>query len=172
MKKVLFLFSAIVIYWSISACSVSEPANAAIQNNDVVQFGKPFDNVPDPRDVTLYQVNIRAFSEKGNLQGVTDRLDSIRSLGANVVYLMPIYPVGDVKSVNSPYCIKDYSAVSTEFGTLDDLRNLVEEAHDLNMAVILDWVANHTAFDNVWVGRSQGLVHAGFFGEYHQSAWS
>ncbi len=151
MKKVLFLFSAIVIYWSVSACSVTEPASAAVQDNDVVQYGKPFGNVPDSRDVTIYQVNIRAFSEEGNLQGVTQRLDSIRSLGANVVYLMPIYPVGEVKSVNSPYCIKDYSVVSTEFGTLDDLRNLVEEAHDLNMAVILDWVANHTAFDNVWM---------------------
>jgi len=99
----------------------------------------------------MYQVNIRTFSPEGNLQGVTKRLDAIQSLGANVIYLMPIYPLGEVRSVNSPYCIKDYSLVNEEFGTLDDLRTLVEEAHNRDMAVILDWVANHTSFDNVWV---------------------
>ncbi|MEP6712807.1 MAG: alpha-amylase family glycosyl hydrolase, partial [Ferruginibacter sp.] len=79
------------------------------------------------------------------------RLDSIKALGVNVIYLMPHYPVGQVNSTNSPYCIKDYKAVNNEFGTLDDLRALVADAHSKNMAVLLDWVANHTSFDNVWI---------------------
>jgi len=150
MKKILFLFSAIVIYFSINSCHSQEQAAGPDQNN-VVQYGTPFDNVPDPQDVTIYQVNIRAFSEEGNFQGVIKRLDSIKGLGSNVIYLMPIYPVGEERSVNSPYCIKDYSSVNPEFGTLDDLRTLVDVAHDRDMAVIIDWVANHTAFDNHWV---------------------
>ncbi len=119
--------------------------------NNEVGYGQPFKNVPDRRDVTLYQVNIRTFSKEGNFRGVIARLDSIKALGANVIYLMPHYPVGKVKSVNSPYCIRDYKAVNPEFGTLEDLRTLVVEAHKRNLSVIVDWVANHTAYDHVWI---------------------
>jgi glycosidase len=86
----------------------------------------------------MYQVNIRAFSSSHNLAGVTARLDQIKSLGTNVIYLMPVYPVGTVRSVNSPYCIKDFQSVGTEYGSLTDLRNLVDGAHSRGMAVILD----------------------------------
>ncbi|WP_321343136.1 alpha-amylase family glycosyl hydrolase [uncultured Draconibacterium sp.] len=152
MKNTLYLIVVLVVGLSIKACKSGEQSEAQrTTENEVVQYGTPFDKVPDRRDVTMYQVNMRVFSEEGNFQGVTERLDSIKSLGANVVYLMPIYPVGEVRSVNSPYCITDYSLVNPEFGTLDDLRTLVEDAHNLDMAVILDWVANHTAFDNVWI---------------------
>ena len=115
-----------------------------------VQYGQPFAHVPNRQDVTLYQVNMRVFSKDGNFKGVTDRLDSIKALGVNVIYLMPHYPVGKLRSVNSPYCIQDYKAVNPEFGTLDDLRTLVDGAHRRNMAVMIDWVANHTAYDHVW----------------------
>ena len=107
--------------------------------------------VPNRQDATIYQVNIRAFSQAGNFAGVTARLDSIKALGVNVIYLMPVYPVGTVKSVNSPYCVKDYKAVNSEFGTLADLRTLVDGAHSRNMSVMLDWVANHTSWDNYWI---------------------
>ena len=117
------------------------------------QSGIPFTNMPDRRDVTVYQVNMRVFSKDGDFKGVTARLDSIKALGVNVIYLMPIYPVGMKNSVNSPYCIQDYKAVNKEFGTLDDLRVLVEGAHKRNMAVLLDWVANHTSYDHVWTGN-------------------
>jgi glycosidase len=118
---------------------------------DPVQQGAPFNGAPDPRDAVIYQVNIRAFSATHNLQGVIDRLDQIRALGANVVYLMPIYPVGTLKSSNSPYCIRDFDSVATEFGTLADLRSLVDGAHKRGMAVILDWIANQTSWDHPWI---------------------
>ncbi|MDO7874959.1 alpha-amylase family glycosyl hydrolase [Hymenobacter sp. ASUV-10] len=116
------------------------------------QYGTPFAGVPNREDAVMYQVNMRAFSQAGNFAGVTARLDSIKALGVNVLYLMPIYPVGtDSKSVNSPYAIKDYRSVSSEFGTLTDLRTLVDGAHARGMAVMLDWVANHTSWDNPWI---------------------
>ncbi|TGE08814.1 hypothetical protein EU556_09560 [Hymenobacter fodinae] len=96
---------------------------------------------------------MRAFSQAGNLAGVTARLDSIKALGANVVYLMPIYPIGLVKAVNSPYAVKDYLAVSPEFGSLADLRALVDGAHSRGLSVMLDWVANHTSWDNAWINQ-------------------
>lgn len=116
------------------------------------QYGTPFAGVPNRQDAVMYQVNMRAFSQSGNFAGVTARLDSIKDLGVNVLYLMPIYPIGtDSKSVNSPYAVKDYRAVNTEFGSLTDLRALVDGAHQRNMAVMLDWVANHTSWDNPWI---------------------
>jgi glycosidase len=106
--------------------------------------------LPKRSDVTLYQINIRTFSKEGNLKGILPRLDSIKNLGINVIYLMPIYPIGKVNSVNSPYCISDYRAVNPEFGNLADLQLLVDQIHSKHMAVILDWVPNHTSFDHVW----------------------
>jgi glycosidase len=122
-----------------------------IKDATPVQYGTPFANVPDRQDVTIYQVNIRAFSAQSGFQGVTARLDSIKALGTNVIYLMPIFPVGTLKAFNSPYCVKDYQSVNAEFGTLDDLRKLVSDAHAKNMSVVLDWVPNHTSWDNPWI---------------------
>lgn len=117
------------------------------------QYGKPYNGVPNPQDVTLYQVNMRVFSAQGDFKGVSARLDAIKGLGINVIYLMPVYPVGVLKGTNSPYAVKDYDAVGSEFGTLADLQNLVSAAHQRKMAVILDWVGNHTSWDNPWIAN-------------------
>ncbi|RZJ63662.1 MAG: hypothetical protein EOO45_20620, partial [Flavobacterium sp.] len=105
------------------------------------------------RDVMLYQVNTRAFSKTGDFAGVTQRLNSIKDLGINVIYLMPIYPVGKLKGANSPYATMNYDEVGKEFGTLNDLRKLVDEAHKRNIAVMLDIVANHTSWDHPWINK-------------------
>ncbi|MBL0740054.1 alpha-amylase family glycosyl hydrolase [Chryseolinea lacunae] len=118
------------------------------------QYGVPFSNVPATQNVVMYEVNPRAFSTVGNLQGIIDRLDNIKALGVNTIWLMPIHPVGKEKSaggLGSLYAVQNYREVNPEFGTLEKLRELVQKAHDKNMAVILDWVANHTAWDNVWI---------------------
>lgn len=158
MMKMNFLF---LICWGLLACSkghsVAPPTpppsdtTVAIADTLPAQYGTPFTGVPDPRDVTIYQVNIRAFSSTHDLQGVINRLDQIRALGVNVIYLMPVYPVGVYKSINSPYCIRSFDSVGTEYGTLTDLRNLVDGAHSRNMAVILDWVVNQTSWDHPWI---------------------
>jgi len=131
------------------------PQPAAPQTyTDPPAFGTPFDQVPATKDIVMYEVNLRAFSTSGTFAGVTARLDSIKALGVNTIWLMPIYPVGQLNSVGqlgSPYSVRNYKEVSSEYGTLDDLRNLVAQAHSKGMAVILDWVANHTAWDNPWI---------------------
>ena len=105
----------------------------------------------DPSDVVMYQVNPRVFAPSNSLKAITARLDTIQDLGVNVLWIMPIYPIGEVKSKNSPYSVKDYKAVAPEYGTVEDLKTLVQECHERNMGVILDWVANHTAWDNKWM---------------------
>ena len=146
-------YIALIISIFLFSCSKTDKPVIAGLSTDPVQNGTPFTKVPAAKDAIIYQVNIRAFSAAGNLQGVTARLDAIKSLGVNVLYLMPVYPVGSLRGVNSPYAVKDFKAVGTEFGTLDDLRTLVNEAHNRNMAVMMDWVANHTAWDNAWISN-------------------
>ena len=122
-------------------------------NPDTLQYDAPFSGVPDRNDAAIYQVNMRIFSNSGNFQGVTDRLDSIQKMGMNVLYLMPIYPVGILKAINSPYCVRSYNSINPEFGNIDDLRQLVKAAHQRNIAVMLDWVGNHTAWDHEWISN-------------------
>ena len=90
--------------------------------------------------------------EKGNaFNSISNQLDNIKALGVNVVWLMPIYDQGVLKGIGSPYCIKDYKKINSDYGTLDELKSLVSKAHNKEMKVILDWVANHTSWDNVWI---------------------
>ena len=152
-KCYLFLAAAL---WAVPLLGQAPATTPSPENLPVVavpQYGTPYAEVPAPEDVVIYQVNLRAFSPGGNFAGLQARLDKIKALGVNVLYLLPIYPVGLVKTVNSPYCIRGYQAVSSEFGTLDDLRVLVEEAHKRKMIVLLDWVANHTAWDHPWTAN-------------------
>jgi glycosidase len=153
MKK----FSVFILSLIFLSCSKTKVPDITVTTPalgpDPAQYGTPFTKVPAPKEAVIYQVNMRAFSAAGKLQGVTARLDSIRNLGVNVVYLMPVYAVGTLRAFNSPYAIKDYKTVGGEFGTLDDLRTLVTEAHNRNMAVMLDWVANHTSWDNPWISN-------------------
>ncbi|MBK6731419.1 MAG: alpha-amylase [Bacteroidetes bacterium] len=134
--------------------SCDKETKEMIADSGPQQYGIAFSNIPETQRIVMYEVNIRAFSANGNLQDVISRLDSIKNLGINVIWLMPVYPVGEINSVNSPYCIKNYMKVNAEFGSLDDLRELTDEAHIRNMAVVLDWVANHTAWDNPWIDNT------------------
>ncbi len=102
----------------------------------------------------FYEVNFRAISDSGDLKGAEARLPAIRKLGATVVWLMPIYPVGQVRSaggMGSPYSVADYIRVNPELGNLADLQSFVKRARGLGLKVILDWVPNHTAWDNPWL---------------------
>lgn len=166
--KMSFLFAALLTLLSCSKHnSTSAPvppmdSTTTVADTTPAQYGTPFAGVPDPRDVTIYQVNIRAFSSTHDLSGVTARLDQIKALGVNTIYLMPVYPVGSLKSVNSPYCIRNFDSVGAEYGSLTDLRNLVDGAHSRGMAVLLDFVVNQTSWDHPWITQHPDwYVHNG-----------
>ncbi len=152
MKKLFLPFIALLLWSCGGQQSKENKANIPASTLPIpAQYGTPYADVPESRDVIIYQVNIRAFSPQGNFAGVIARLDSIHALDVNVLYLMPTYPVGQLKAKDSPYCVKNYYGVNTDFGTLDDLRMLVKDAHRDHMAVIMDWIANHTSWDNDWI---------------------
>jgi glycosidase len=145
------IISILVLFIAfLPACSKTP---APPEEEGYTQYGTPFTGIPATEDLVVYEVNLRAFSPEGTLQGVIEGLDHIRSLGVNVIWLMPIHPIGQVNSVNSPYSVQDYLAVNPEYGTLDDLRQLTDAAHQRGMAVIMDWVANHTAWDHPWISN-------------------
>ena len=107
--------------------------------------------LPDPHDVIMYEVNPLVFAREGAFNVIANRLDSIRALNVNVMWFMPIYEQGVEKAYNSPYCIKNYKAINQTYGSLDDFKRLVNLCHEKGMSVIMDWVANHTSWDNVWM---------------------
>jgi glycosidase len=114
------------------------------------------------RDGVVYEVFPRAFSAEGNLNGVTARLDQLKNLGVNVLWLMPIHPVGLEQrkgSYGSPYAARDYYAINPDYGTKDDLKRLVFEAHQRGLKVILDVVLLHTSWDSVLMSHPEFYKH-------------
>ena len=106
------------------------------------------------RRSAIYEVFVRDFSPSGDLRGVLRGLDRIQGSGANVVWLMPIHPVGTLNRkppLGSPYSVRDYRAINPAFGKPTDFRALVRGVHERGMKIIIDWVPNHTSWDNVWV---------------------
>jgi len=102
----------------------------------------------------IYEVFVRDFSPAGTLRGVTEGLGRIQATGADVVWLMPVQPVGVLRRkdpLGSPYALRDYRAIDPVYGTADDFRSLVQAAHARGMKVILDWVPDHTAWDHAWI---------------------
>ncbi|MGI4826990.1 MAG: alpha-amylase family glycosyl hydrolase [Janthinobacterium lividum] len=110
----------------------------------------------------FYEIFPRAFSPAGTLNGVTARLDDLQQLGVNVLWLMPIHPMGKVKklgSYGSMYSVRDYYAIDSDLGTKDDLFRLVKAAHERHMRVILDEVPDHTAWDSVMMSHPAYYKH-------------
>ena len=106
------------------------------------------------KNATLYELNIRQFSQEGTLLAIIPELPRLKSLGIDIIWLMPIHPIGEVHrkgSLGSYYAVKDYWAVNPEFGSKEDLKTLIDAIHQQGMYVILDWVANHTSWDNKMV---------------------
>ena len=107
----------------------------------------------DTGNLTIYEVNIRQYTPEGTFDAFRAHLPRLAEMGVGVLWLMPIHPIGEVNrkgTLGSYYAVKDYTAVSPEFGTDADFRELVDAAHEAGMLVIIDWVANHTAWDHAW----------------------
>ena len=101
----------------------------------------------------IYEVNVRNFSSSGNFNGLKNDLTRLKNLGVEILWLMPIHPIGvknRVGAKGSPYSVQDYKAINPDYGNATDLKALVQAAHDNGMEIWLDWVANHTAWDHVW----------------------
>jgi glycosidase len=104
-------------------------------------------------DTNIYEANIRQYTTEGTFNAFTKALPRLKDMGVEVLWLMPIHPIGKINRkgvLGSYYSIADFKGVNPEFGTATDLKNLIDLAHRSGMKVIMDWVANHAAWDNVW----------------------
>lgn len=102
----------------------------------------------------LYEVNVRQYSPEGTFAGFEKHLPRLQAMGVDVLWFMPIFPISKARrkgTLGSYYAVADYTAVNPEFGTLEEFRELVKKIHGMGMRVILDWVPNHTGWDNPWL---------------------
>jgi len=114
------------------------------------------------KNAVIYQVNVRQFSPEGTFAAVEPQLDRLAELGVDILWLMPIHPIGvegRKGTLGSYYAVQDYCAVNPEFGTLEDFDHFLAAAHEKGFKVILDWVANHTGRDHAWTREHRDWYH-------------
>lgn len=153
-----------------SSAENSDEQNDSYQLSDNVPEGSVIDGVMtsidggDPilhktvaewlDDCVLYEVNVRQYTEEGTFTAFEEHLDRLKKMGINTLWFMPIHPISKTErkgTLGSYYAVSDYKGVNPEFGTIEDFQRLVNKAHDMGFKVILDWVANHTGWDNSWI---------------------
>lgn len=129
-----------------------------------------FKHVEWSKNANIYEVNVRQFTEEGTFSAFAQHLPRIKEMGVDIIWFMPIHPVGLKNrkgNLGSGYSVQNYLAVNPDFGTLEDFKYVVQEIHKLGMYVIIDWVANHTAWDNVWVTEHPEWYKKNEHGEIH-----
>src|SRR5215216_1800303 len=145
MKKLLRLFLCLAVALLLAASPALTPAEPP--QRESARTPRAW-----VRDAVIYEVFPRAFSTRGNFDGITARLDDLKSLGVTIIWLMPIHEMGREKkkgSIGSPYAVRDYYSINPDYGTREDFKRLVSETHRRGMKVIIDIVANHTSWDSV-----------------------
>ncbi|MGB3075062.1 MAG: alpha-amylase family glycosyl hydrolase [Chitinophagales bacterium] len=126
------------------------------------------------KNATIYEANIRQFTAEGNFKAFEEHLPRLKELGVDIIWLMPINPIGEKNrkgTMGSYYSVKDYYAVNPEFGTLDEFKALVNKIHAMGMYVIIDWVANHSAWDNPLVTEHPEWYTKTMEGNFQPTPW-
>ena len=148
-KKLLFSLTILLSFFLMIACKSEVKKEEKSCCSEKVQK-----HVEWSKNSNIYEVNIRQYTPEGTLNAFADHLPRLKKMGVDILWLMPIQPIGEKNrkgTLGSYYAVKDYKAVNPEFGTLEDFKNLVKKVHDLDMHIILDWVANHSAWDHPWI---------------------
>jgi 1,4-alpha-glucan branching enzyme len=175
-KEVVAMFQNAVLLCALfvmAACGgapVTSPADTPYQPEPYVKIDHP----DWSQNAVLYQLNIRQFTEEGTIAAAQQQLPRLKALGADIIWLMPIHPIGQKNrkgSLGSPYSVKDYYGVNPEFGTTEDLKAFIDAAHALGMRVILDWIANHTAWDNPLVAEHPDWYERDWKGAFRPTPW-
>lgn len=162
----------------LTAC-VSEPGTAETNDDNQTTTTAAASETTFPEKIaagTIYEVNIRQHTPEGTINAFTEDLPRLQEMGIQVLWIMPVQPIG-VKnrkgSLGSYYSINDYRSVNPEFGSLEDFKALVDQAHELDMYVILDWVPNHTAWDHPWITEHKDYYAQNEAGEViYEADWT
>jgi glycosidase len=152
-------------------------AQAPTTTMDARYQPQPYVHIHSPawvKDAAIYQINTRQFTAEGTFRAAEQQLPRLKQLGVDILWLMPIHEIGELNrkgTLGSPYSVKDYYSVNPEFGTLADLKHFVASAHALGMHVILDWVANHTAWDNPLRAEHPDWYARDWKGDFRPTPW-
>jgi len=151
--KNIFLFITLAFSMVFFSCNTNKPETVETKDSLVVYKKQ----VPEwSKNATIYEVNIRQYTTEGTFNAFATHIPRLKELGVDILWIMPIHPIGlknrklDENSLGSAYSVQDYLKVNPDYGTLEDFKALVKLAHQNGMKVIIDWVANHSAWDNVW----------------------
>jgi glycosidase len=137
----------------------------------------PYVKVKHPewaRKAVMYQINTRQFTPEGTFKAAEKQLPRLKDLGVDILWIMPINTIGEKNrkgTLGSPYAVKDYYAVNPEFGTMNDFKSFVKAAHAQGFYVILDWVANHTAWDNELQSKHPDWYDKDWKGDFRPTPW-
>ncbi|MDE5491678.1 alpha-glucosidase C-terminal domain-containing protein [Elizabethkingia meningoseptica] len=121
----------------------------------------------------IYEVNVRQYTKEGTFKAFEKELPRLKEMGVKVLWFMPITPIAQEQkkgSMGSPYAAQDYISINPEFGTLQDFKDLVNEAHNQGFKVIIDWVANHTGWDHVWTKSHPEYYLHDADGSFHKAS--
>ncbi|WP_294286243.1 alpha-amylase family glycosyl hydrolase [uncultured Chryseobacterium sp.] len=124
------------------------------QHRDPRYLPKPYVEIEHPewtKNATIYEVNIRQYTPEGTFKAFEKHLHRLKKMGVDIIWLMPIHPIGELHrkgSLGSYYSVKDFKGINPDFGTMADFKSLVNKIHTMGMYVIIDWVGNHSAWDN------------------------
>ena len=138
---------------------------------------QPYSTIEHPewsKDAVLYQINTRQFTPEGTFRAAERELPRLKELGVDILWLMPIHPIGEKNrkgTLGSPYSVRDYYEVNPEFGTKEDLKSFVDAAHAQGFHVILDLVANHTAWDNALAEQHPDWYEKDWKGDFRPTPW-
>ncbi len=167
-----------------SSCSSIEKASSRASDTAAPSAGAAATIHPAwSRNAVIYEVNIRQYTPAGTFAAFTKELPRLKALGVDILWIMPVQPIGKLNrkgTLGSYYSIADYTAFNPEFGTQADFTALVQAAHAQGLKVILDWVANHTAFDHEWTVahkdwytlRSDGTISRAIDDKGKETDWS
>ena len=168
MKKSILIFTAIIM--TVTSCQQPKTSDSAYQPKPYVQLQHP----DWSKNSTIYEVNIRQYTPEGTFKAFESHLPRLKAMGVDIIWLMPIHPIG-VKNrkgtLGSYYSVKDYMAVNPEFGTIDDFKSLIKKIHASGMHVIIDWVANHSAWDNKLVTEHPEWYSKNNEGNFQPTPW-
>lgn len=157
--------------------SISPIHNPQAQTNEYTHQPEPYVKLTHPewsKDATIYQINTRQFTKEGTFKAAEEHLPRLKELGVDILWLMPIHEIGEKNrkgSLGSPYSVKDYYSVNPEFGTDEDFQRFIDKAHTLGFKVILDWVANHTAWDNPLTEQHPDWYERDWKGDFRPTPW-
>jgi len=170
------LFALLTATCMLCACSNQEKDSD--MDNSMSNFNpKPYVELIHPdwsKNATIYEVNVRQYTPEGTFNAFSEHLPRLKEMGIDILWLMPIHPIGEENrkgSLGSYYSVKDYYAINPEFGTSEDFKALIDKAHSMGMYVILDWVANHSAWDNPLVNEHPDWYTKDAFGNFQPTAW-